>query len=98
MRRWPVLEDLALAFGVHRLAATVEFGVAVPFGSGEVDDGAPATIDATNKARVGGFVPGRFAEVDRLEVFEDRLVIVLDGAEHVVGAVRGFILGVHRIH
>ena len=50
MRRWPVLEDLALAFGVHRLAATVEFGVAVPFGRGEVDDGAPATIDATNKA------------------------------------------------
>ncbi len=51
---------------------------------------------------VDGFVPGRVAEVDRLEVFEDGFLIVLDGAEHVVGAApeqaaRGLVLGVHGI-
>ena len=53
-------------------------------------------------ALVDGFVPGRVAEVDRLEVFEDGFLIVLDGADHVVGAApeqaaRRLVLGVHRI-
>ena len=54
-------------------------------------------------ALVDGFVPGRVAEVDRLEVFEDGLLIVLHRAEHVVGAApeqaaRGLVLGVHGVH
>ena len=74
------LEDLAPAFDAHRLAATVEIGVAVPIGNGEVDDGAPATLDAA-MALVDGPGPGRIAEVDCLKVFEDGLLIVLDGAD-----------------
>ena len=80
-------EDLALAFDAHRLAATVE-----------VDDGAASALDAA-MALVHGFVPRRVAEVDGSEVVEDGGLVV---AEHVVGAVveqavRGLLLGVHRI-
>ena len=54
-------------------------------------------------ALVDGFVPERIAEVDRLEVFEDHLLVVLDRAHHVVGATpeqaaRGLVLSVHRVH
>ena len=77
------------------------FYVAVPFGAGEVDGGTAAALDAA-MALVDGFVPGRVAEVDRLEVFEDGFLIVLDGADHVVGAApeqaaRRLVLRVHRI-
>ena len=96
------LEDLAFALDAHGLASPVEVGVAVPLGSGEVDDGAASALDAA-MALVDGFVPERIAEVDRLEVFEDHLLVVLDRAHHVVGATpeqaaRGLVLSVHRVH
>ena len=69
------VEDLALAFDAHRLASPVQVGVAVPLGSGEVDNGAAPALDAA-MVLVEGFVPGRIAEVDRGEVFEDGFLIV----------------------
>ena len=56
-------EDLALAFDAHRLATTIEVGATVPFGAGEIDDGAAAALDPA-MALVGGFVPGRVAPAD----------------------------------
>ena len=50
-----------------------------------------------------GFVPGRAAEVDSLEVFEDGVLVVFDGAGDIVGAApeqatRGLMVSVHRVH
>ena len=96
-----VLDELAFAFDAYRLASCVEVGVAVPSVTGEVDGGAAAALDAA-MALVDGFVPGRVASVDGPEIVEDGLLIVLNGADHIVGvaleqAARGVVLGVHRI-
>ena len=96
------LEDLAFAVDAQRLAATVEVGVAVPFGTGEVDDGAASVFDAA-MALVDGLVPGCVAPVDRLEVFVHRRLVVLDGGHQVIGValidqiVCGLLLGMQCI-
>ena len=97
-----VFDDLALTFDAHRLATSVELGVAVPGGGGEVDSLAASALDAA-MGLVERFVPWCVAEVDCPEVVEHRRLVVLDRGEHIVGvalveqAARGVVLCVHGV-
>ena len=80
------LEDLALdALG---LATAVESGVAVPLGSGEVDHGTVAALDAPVSI-LETLERRRVAEADGLEFVEDGLLVLLDRSDDMVGAPPG---------
>ena len=91
----------ALPFDAQRPASPVKVGMAVPPGGGEVGDGAAADARC-DQGPVDGFMAGRVAEADRLEVFEDAPPVVLDGGRHAVSATpgqaaRGLVPGMHGI-
>ena len=66
--------------------AAMEVRVAVPFGVPEVDGGTAAALDAAHGPCRRFRARARRSKSIAFEVFEDGFLIVLDGADHVVGA------------